>query len=591
MRELGDVVKILSDLVRELRLVTQGWAKARRIWTVLVVCALIGAGDHAKAATPAFPLHTSGRFIVDSNGTRVYLNGVNWYGAESTDYVVAGLQTASLQSIVQEIKSLGFNVVRLPWSNQLYESNPVVGNDALAANTNMEGENALTILDQVIAALTNAGIMVILDNHNSNAEWCCSTTDGNSLWYNAQYPQANWIADWQGMAQRYEKNPLVIGADLRNEPRSPATWGGSAADDWHAAAELGGNAVLGVNPNLLVFVEGVNYALDLSGVANLPVQLSAPNQLVYEAHSYGFDYSGSNTITSYSDYLSLVNEEWGYLVTGSSPQPLWVGEFGTCNTANTCIDSNANTDGGYWFNMFTAFVQEYGVDWTYWAVNGTESPGTGRTYGSAETYGVLNTTWNGSANNLLTTRLQAMMAAAPASLSLAGNGTAMMTSPGGTVATTIAVVPGNGFTGTVNLTCTVSSPTGGGGTPTCSVPATVSVTSNAAVNVTVTLMTTAARSATPGNPAKRMRAEGAVALACGLLLAGSFSRRGRRFLVPMVMVVASIGLAGFDGCGGGSAANGGGSGVGTTAGNYAVTASASATGVSAVTAQIVLTVQ
>lgn len=102
-------MKILSDPVRELRLVTQGWAKARSTWTVLVVCALIGAGDHVKAATPAFPLHTSGRFIVDSNGTRVYLNGVNWYGAESTDYVVAGLQTASLQSIVQEIKSLAGN--------------------------------------------------------------------------------------------------------------------------------------------------------------------------------------------------------------------------------------------------------------------------------------------------------------------------------------------------------------------------------------------------------------------------------------------------------------------------------------------------
>jgi endoglucanase len=580
----------MFDLIRELRLVTQERVRASLIGTALIVCVFFVPVVGAGATTPVFPLHTSGRFIVDSNGNRVYLNGVNWYGAESTDFVVAGLQVASLQSIVQQIKSLGFNAVRLPWSNQLYESNPVVGNYALTANTSMEGENALTILDQVIAALTNAGIMVILDNHNSNAEWCCSTTDGNSLWYNTQYPQANWIADWQGMAQRYQNNPLVIGADLRNEPRSPATWGGSAADDWHAAAELGGNAVLGVNPNLLVFVEGVNYALDLSGVATLPVQLNVPNQLVYEAHSYGFDYSGSSTITSYSDYLNLVNAGWGYLVTGSNPQPLWVGEFGTCNTANTCIDSNANTDGGYWFNMFTAFVQQYGVDWTYWAVNGTESTGSGRTFGGAETYGVLSTTWNGSASSLLTTRLQTMMASAPASLSLAGGGTALTTSPGGTVATTIALVPGNGFTGTVNLTCAVSSQSGANGMPTCSVPATVSVPSNAAVNVTVSLMTTAARSAAPGNPSQRMRPEGALALACGLLLAGSFSRRGRRFLLPLLVLFASIGIAGFDGCGGGGAANGGG-GVGTAAGNYTVTVSASATGVSTVTAQIALTVQ
>ena len=50
---------------------------------------------------------------------------------------------------------------------------------------------------RVVNALTSAGIMVILDNHMSNAGWCCSTTDNNELWYNSSYPEANWIADWQ----------------------------------------------------------------------------------------------------------------------------------------------------------------------------------------------------------------------------------------------------------------------------------------------------------------------------------------------------------------------------------------------------------
>ena len=167
-------------------------------------------------AQPAFPLHTAGQYIVDSNGNRVRLNAVNWYGAESTDFAVAGLEAVPLQSIVQQIKSLGFNAVRLPWSNQLYESNPVVPGYALTANPNLEAQNALTVLDQVIGALTDAGIMVILGDHNSDAEWCCSNTDGNSLWYNTRYPETNWIADWQGMVQRYHDNPWVIGADLRN---------------------------------------------------------------------------------------------------------------------------------------------------------------------------------------------------------------------------------------------------------------------------------------------------------------------------------------------------------------------------------------
>jgi endoglucanase len=155
---------------------------------------------------------------VDAKGSRVRLAAVNWYGAESADYVVGGLQLQPLQSIVAQIKSLGFNAVRLPWYNQMFESNPVVGNYALAANTSMQGQHALTIFDQVVAALTAANIMVILDNHNSDAEWCCSN-DGNTLWYNSNYPEGSWLADWQGMVQRYQSNPLVIGVDLRNEPR------------------------------------------------------------------------------------------------------------------------------------------------------------------------------------------------------------------------------------------------------------------------------------------------------------------------------------------------------------------------------------
>src|SRR5208282_102415 len=226
----------------------------------------------ASAATPAFPLHTSGQYIVDSNGVRVHLNAFNWYGSESTDFVVEGLEAQPLNSIVATIKGLGFNAVRLLWSNQMVESNPVVGNYALAANPNLEGQHALTIFDTVVNTLTSAGIMVILDNHMSNAGWCCSTTDNNELWYNSSYPEANWVADWQTMATRYKSNPGVIGVDLRNEPRSPATWGGASSTDWHAASELGGNAVLTINPNLLIFVEGVNYAGDLTGVATLPVQ-------------------------------------------------------------------------------------------------------------------------------------------------------------------------------------------------------------------------------------------------------------------------------------------------------------------------------
>ncbi len=393
--ELGDVLFVLSR---------QAFFSGRLLASVLGLFCMLLTAARCDAA-PNLPLHTQGPYIVDSGGMRVRLNAVSWYGAESSDFVVGGLQLAPLTGIVNEIKAMGFNAVRLPWSNQLYESNPVVGSYALTQNASMQGEHALTILDQVVSALTSAGVMVILDNHTSNAEWCCSD-DGNDLWYNSQYPETSWMNDWQGMVARYKSNPMVIGADLRNEPRVTATWGGSASTDWHAAAERGGNAVLGTNPNLLVFVEGVNYALDLSGAASAPVSLNTAGRVVYEAHDYGFD---NNGLTTYAAYVNRVTPLWGYLATGSSPQPLWIGEFGTCNAASTCVSSTSSSDNGQWFGFITTYLRTHSVDWSYWSINGTQSTGSGRTYGAAESYGLLNTSWNGSALTALTSSLQQLM--------------------------------------------------------------------------------------------------------------------------------------------------------------------------------------
>lgn len=382
-----------------------GLLRKRLLSIVLSVPTLIFSSPACLSAQPAVPLHTQGPFIVDSNGYRVRLNAANWYGAEGQDFVVIGLESQPLSTIVSEIKSRGFNAVRLPWSNQMYESNPVVGDYALTANPNLEGENAMTIFDTVVNALTSAGLMVILDNHVSTAMWCCGN-DVNQLWYNASYPLSSWTSDWEGMAQRYASNPMVIGVDLRNEPRISAVWGGGGNDDWHAAATTMGNNILTINSNLLIFVEGINYAGNLSGVSSLPITLNTSNRLVYEVHDYGFWYSG---LTGYSDWYNMINPKWGYLVTGSSQQPVWIGEFGTCDTASTCVSSTSNSDLGYWYQMIHQFIWRYSMDWSYWAVNGTTETGSGGGWGAKETYGILNASWSGDALPALTSDLQSLM--------------------------------------------------------------------------------------------------------------------------------------------------------------------------------------
>lgn len=365
---------------------------------------LVGESSAAATAPVSPPLHTDGRFVVDQNGQRVHLAMASWYGAESEDYVVSGLQFQTIDRIASEVHQLGFNAIRLPWSNEMYETNPVVPARAITANPDLRGRHAMDVFDRVVHSLTGHGVMVVLDDHNSDAEWCCGD-DGNDLWYNDRYPESSWISDWKGMVARYRDNPMVIGADLRNEPRIRATWGGPADTDWHAAAERGGNAVLSVNPDLLIFVEGVSYAGDLSGVAGLPVTLDVPNRVVYEAH----DYAWFESHTSYADWYSHITPKWGYLVTGPNPQPLWVGEFGTCNTSADCVHSTDQTKNGSWFDILLRYLRSYSVDWSYWALNGTQSTGAGRTFGAQETYGILNPTWNGVASAVLMNALRSVM--------------------------------------------------------------------------------------------------------------------------------------------------------------------------------------
>jgi endoglucanase len=361
-------------------------------------------GSRGPDAGIAFPLHTSGASIVDARGRRVKLSMVNWYGAESPEYVVGGLASQPISAIISRIVSMGFNGVRLPWSNQMWQADPLVSPAYLTANPQFRGERADTIFGQVVRDLARAGLMIVLDNHSSDAEWCCSATDGNALWYNSGYPQSAWLADWEAMAAQFKGTPQVIGADLRNEPRGRAAWGGpDPSVDWHAAATAAGDAVQRADPSLLIFVEGTHYGRDLAGVASLPARLTMAGHVVYEAHAYGHGYRG---VASYDAWVAQIQPDWGYLV---GREPLWIGEFGTCNTSDTCVSSRSPADLGLWFSVVTRYLGYHDLGWSYWAINGTQSrglPGQGRVYRAPETYGVLDTGWDRAANASLLARLR-----------------------------------------------------------------------------------------------------------------------------------------------------------------------------------------
>jgi aryl-phospho-beta-D-glucosidase BglC (GH1 family) len=368
--------------------------------------------DQLLSTVPSW-LHAQETQIVDATNAPVHLAGLNWYGAEQQDFVVGGLDYQPYQSILWAIKRAGYNNIRLPFSNQMVEQNPIV-TAHVRANPELSGLHAMDIFDRVIAYAGAIGISVIVDNHRSDAGW---SSQESGLWYAPAYPESVFDQDWAAMAQRYASSNVVVGADLRNEPHGPARWGnGDPTTDWKMAAERAGNTVLASNPHLLIMVEGVQYygtapsywwGGNLMGVATAPVSLqfadgtSAHSRLVYSTHDYGVDNCNSgcpwfNTTTSYASLAAVWDQYWGYITADpSSPYaaPVWVGEFGTCNYNVGCVSDTIPGSQGQWFQSLVQYIGSKHLSWAYWSANATQSTGGTRTYGTLDWYGYFQQDW------------------------------------------------------------------------------------------------------------------------------------------------------------------------------------------------------
>ena len=243
-----------------------------------------------------FPLKTGqmGKRMVtmDSGGQRVKLACVNWYGAHMEDMVVNGLDRQPISKIASIIAELGFNCVRLPFSLDMIYKNPVIATERLSANPEFVGKTALELFDETVVALSDAKLIVIPNSHVSTAMWCCSPDDGEGLWYTNEYPEEDFIEGWLLISSRYKDNPWVAGMDLRNELRPAngqvAAWGNGKENDWAAAAEKTGNALLEINSNLLIIIGGILSNGNLIGVLTRPIELNLPGRLVYTGHIYPF---------------------------------------------------------------------------------------------------------------------------------------------------------------------------------------------------------------------------------------------------------------------------------------------------------------
>jgi endoglucanase len=322
------------------------------------------------------PLSTKGSQIVDAHGNTLLLRGVNWFGMETDVHVPHGLWKRDYRDMLAQIKNLGYNIIRLPYSLMGLHSSNISGVDfSIGSNRDFQGKTPLQVMDIIIQEAAQKELLIMLDCHRFNE----STIP--ELWYGDGFTEADWINTWKMLAERYQNQVNVVAADLKNEPHGRASWGtGNLTTDWKLAAERCGNAILKINPNWLIVVQGVaknvpNQELsehwwggNLEGVKDNPVRLNISNKVVYSPHEYGqgvYDQPWFQEATFPENLYNRWNKGFFYIA-ANEIAPILIGEFG-----GKQVDAESNE--GIWQRQFLDFIKQKNLSFTYWSWNPNSS--------------------------------------------------------------------------------------------------------------------------------------------------------------------------------------------------------------------------
>lgn len=297
------------------------------------------SSDANSSSNDSLPTSSS-RYVAYSSAiykdsVRLPLIGINWFGFETSDYAPHGLWQRHYTDMLDDIQSLGFNALRIPFCPGTLDTTKTP-NAHTWLNPEFIGMNALELFDFFLNELNDRGVYFLLDHHRPD----CSAI--SELWYTSSYSKESWIEDLVFVAQRYSNLEYFIGIDIKNEPHGTATWGtGDSSTDWNLAAEDAAHAIFEVNSDILIFVEGIQendscssssyghwWGGNLEPIACTPLDID-PTRLVLSPHVYGPDVYDQSYFTSadfshmpaiWDQHFGFAQNELGYTIA--------IGEFG-----------------------------------------------------------------------------------------------------------------------------------------------------------------------------------------------------------------------------------------------------------------------
>jgi endoglucanase len=277
----------------------------------------------------------------------------------------------ALADFLADFKSKGFTALRLPVSPETINpgfaitGGPGNGDDFPV----LSGKDGRTALEFTLQRTQAAGMFVLIDFHTCNTSML-GAGEPNDPTACPGYSLAKWLADLQTLATLSKTFTNVIGIDLANEPHG-ATWSA-----WSSLASQGGQAVLAVNPNLSIWVEGVGNASASGGLGanwgqNLFEAAAIPgipaNRLVFTPHSYGPSVAAQSYFSDPS-YPANMPGIWDTLFGHLTGQgfTLVPGEFGGHYTTSATASQNDKL----WQDSYVTYLINKGMKNNfYWAVN------------------------------------------------------------------------------------------------------------------------------------------------------------------------------------------------------------------------------
>lgn len=425
----------------------------------------------ATASTQAAGYTTQAGKILDRSGQELQVRGISHYGFNALILQPQFLWAMGWKEQIAQIKSLGFNAVRVPFvPDTLYNNTPVDQLSYIDAGKNPEliGKTPLQALDLWMAEADRQGLYLMLDFHSVSMQrqyphWFVSNPADFGLIYNKQaYTKEHWLRDLAFVAKRYAGLPRFFAIDVYNEPNGIVRWnkGDPNVTDpvyfWKPAAEAAATAVLAANPDLLIFVQGINGNFDGREKSNIamnwgedfqpqaydPLNIPA-DKLVLSPHTYGPDVYVKSSFGA-ANFPANLAADWETLFGQfSNKHPVVTGEWGGKYGNGTGGQADA-----VWQNAFVDYLVAKGMRSSfYWCY----TPNSGDTGGilddqlnvRTDKMALLNRLWGGSP----TTSPSPSPAPAPSPAPVGGAPSISNFFPASGPVGTVVTVNGSGFSG------------------------------------------------------------------------------------------------------------------------------------------------